>query len=160
MRCPSCVSIDNKVVDSRAAEEGVAIRRRRECLDCNRRFTTYERIDEAPVFVLKRSGLREPFDRAKVLRGLRAATKNRSVSPEQLESVAIEVEESVRLECGDVASLRIGMAVLERLRVIDGVAFVRFASIYKGFTDPGDFEREVQLLAKSSAPKSSVTLAG
>jgi transcriptional repressor NrdR len=150
MRCPSCVRVDTKVVDSRAAEDGGAIRRRRECLDCNRRFTTYERVEEAPLVVVKRTGERQVFDRAKLLRGLRAASKNLAISPEQLDSVALEVEEAIRCEGPDVPSLKIGIAVLERLRCIDGVAFVRFASVYKGFTDPGDFAREVLLLTSTN----------
>lgn len=153
MRCPSCSSLDDKVVDSRAAEEGAAIRRRRECLQCGRRFTTYERVEEAPLVVVKRNGCRQPFDRAKVLAGLQAATKNLAVSRDQLESIAAEVEEALRLEGGEVSSEAIGVAVLERLRGIDGVAYLRFASVYKGFTDPGDFAREVKLLAKATAPK-------
>ena len=95
MRCPSCSSVDDKVVDSRTAEEGAAIRRRRECLSCGRRFTTYERVEEAALVVTKRSGHRESFDRAKIVNGLRAATKNRPVGLEQMDAVAAEVEESL-----------------------------------------------------------------
>ena len=152
MRCPTCGSLDDKVVDSRAAEEGAAIRRRRECTDCGRRFTTFERLEEVPVMVLKRNGTREPFDRAKVLGGLRSASKNCSVSDDELESIAAEIDEALRLD-GEVSSEKIGVAVLERLRKLDGVAYVRFASVYKGFTNPEDFEREVQLLGKSTSPK-------
>jgi transcriptional repressor NrdR len=153
VRCPACSSIDDKVVDSRSAEDGSAIRRRRECLECGRRFTTYERVEEVALVVLKRNGVRQPFDRTKVLAGLRAATKNLSISAEQLDNIAADVEEVVRLEGIEVPSQRIGVAVLERLRAIDGVAYLRFASVYKGFTDPGDFAREVKLLNKATAPK-------
>jgi transcriptional repressor NrdR len=145
--------VDDKVVDSRIADDGAAIRRRRECLQCGRRFTTFERVEEAPVVVVKRSGHREPFERAKIVAGLRSATKNRPVTAEQLEAVAAEVEEAVRLEGPELSSQRIGLAVLERLRALDDVSYLRFASVYKGFEDAGDFEREVGLLQKSTEPK-------
>jgi len=147
MRCPSCSSLDDKVVDSRLADDGVAIRRRRECLACARRFTTYERLDEVPLVVLKRSGAREPFDRAKLVDGMRSAAKNRPVSAEQLDALAMEVEEAMRMEGGQVASAAIGHGVLARLRSLDEVAYLRFASVYKGFEAAGDFQREAGLLA-------------
>ena len=155
MRCPACSSIDDKVVDSRGADDGTSIRRRRECLECGRRFTTYERIEEATLVVLKRNGIRQSFDRAKVVAGLRSASKNLAISAEQIDSIAADVEETIRLEGVEVPSQRIGVAVLERLRSVDGVAYLRFASVYKGFTDPGDFAREVKLLAKATDPKPS-----
>ena len=153
VRCPWCQSLEDKVVDSRLAEDGVAIRRRRECLSCNRRFTTYERLEEAPLWVVKRGGLREPFDRAKVVAGVRAATKNRPVSEEELEEIAQQVEEALRGEGIEVTSQQIGVTVLERLRDVDDVAYLRFASVYKGFEDLGDFQREVGLLTKTTEPK-------
>jgi transcriptional repressor NrdR len=152
VRCPQCSSLDDKVVDSRAVEEGTSIRRRRECLGCQRRFTTYERLDLVPLSVVKRSGAREPFDLAKVVAGLRAAAKNRPLGAEQLEALASEVEESFRLEGAEVASGDVGLAVLERLRELDEVAYLRFASVYKGFTDGEDFRREVGMLQKHSDP--------
>lgn len=152
VRCPSCSALDDKVVDSRTAEEGAAIRRRRECLQCGWRYTTFERVEEMPLIVVKRSGHREPFDRAKIVAGLRSATKNRPVQPEQLEALAGEVEERLRLE-GQVTSQQIGLAVLDRLRYLDDVAYLRFASVYKGFEDVGDFTRELHLLTKSTEPK-------
>jgi len=148
MRCPACMSVDEKVVDSRLADDGVAIRRRRECLGCGRRFTTFERIEEAGLLVVKRSGVREPFRRGKVVAGVRAAAKNRPVSPAQLEGLAGDVEEALRLEGSEVSSARVGAIVLERLRALDEVAYVRFASVYKGFDAPGDFEREVLALSQ------------
>jgi len=157
VRCPSCAGTEDKVVDSRTADEGSAIRRRRECLTCGRRYTTYERLDEAPLLVVKRSGEREPFDRAKVVAGLRASAKNRPLSLEQLEAVAGEVEEAIRLDGPELTSQQVGWAVLERLRVLDEVAYVRFASVYKGFEHVDDFEREVGLLTKSSEPKRPTT---
>ena len=135
------------------ADDGAAIRRRRECLGCGRRFTTFERLEEAPLLVVKRGGHREPFDRPKVVAGLRAACKNRPVSDEQLEAVGIEVEEMLRLDGPEVTSQQIGLAVLDRLRHVDEVSYVRFASVYKGFEDRYDFEREVGLLRKSTEPK-------
>lgn len=155
VRCPSCSTSDDKVVDSRMADEGAAIRRRRECLACGQRFTTFERIEELSLVVLKRSGLREPFERTKIVAGLRAATKNRPVVAEQLESLAVEVEDALRLDPGtqELTSQQVGLAVLDRLRLLDDVAYLRFASVYKGFEDIGDFEREVGLLTKSTEPK-------
>jgi transcriptional repressor NrdR len=153
MRCPACASLDDKVVDSRTADDGGAIRRRRECLSCGRRFTTFERVEETPLTVRKRSGDREPFDRAKVVAGMAAATKNRPVEATQLEAMAAEVEEAVRLEGPEVTTQVIGMAVLDRLRVVDEVAYLRFASVYKGFEDADDFQREVGLLTKATEPK-------
>jgi transcriptional repressor NrdR len=146
--------VDDKVVDSRQADDGSAIRRRRECLQCGRRFTTFERVEEVPLVVVKRSGEREPFDRLKVVAGLKAACKNRPVDDVTLEALATEVEESLRLDGPEVTSQQIGLTVLDRLRRVDEVAYVRFASVYKGFADPSDFEREVGLLTKHTDPKS------
>ena len=153
MRCPFCSSDDDRVVDSRVADDGGAIRRRRECLACSQRFTTFERVEEVPVIVVKRSGSREPFDRRKLIEGLRAACKNRPVTEESLEELSDAVEESLRLHPDDVSSEEIGRAVLERLRELDEVGYVRFASVYKGFEGLGDFEREVGMLTKTTAPK-------
>ncbi|WP_262320801.1 transcriptional regulator NrdR [Acidiferrimicrobium sp. IK] len=153
MRCPHCSNPEDKVVDSRTAEEGAAIRRRRECLACGRRFTTYERLEEVPLMVVKRSGAREPFDRAKVVEGIRSAAKNRPLDLARMESLALEVEERVRMEGTDVTSERVGRAVLDGLRAADEVAYLRFASVYKGFADANDFRREVGLLNKATSPK-------
>jgi transcriptional repressor NrdR len=156
VRCPRCASQDDKVVDSRAAEDGSAIRRRRECLSCGQRFTTYERFEEIPFVVVKRSGSRESFDRAKVIVGVEAAAKNRPVSPEQIAHLAADVEESLRMAGSEVTSQEVGLAVLERLQAIDEVTYLRFASVYKGFSAAGDFEREAGLLKKSTEPKRPV----
>ncbi len=134
------------------AEDGAAIRRRRECIGCGNRFTTFERIDEVPLMVIKRSGARQPFDRGKVVDGLRSATKNRPVSEEQLDVMAAEVEDEMR-EGADPTTEQVGLAVLERLREVDEVAYLRFASVYKGFEGADDFRREVGLLTKTTAPK-------
>lgn len=149
MRCPACAGVDDKVVDSRMADEGAAIRRRRECLGCGRRFTTYERLEEAPLVVVKRSGQRVPFDRHKIVTGIRAAAKNRPVGEEAMEALGVEIEEALRLEGPDVSTERIGRAVLDRLRQLDEVAYLRFVSVYKGFEDLTDFEREVVLLTRT-----------
>ncbi len=153
MRCPYCGADDDRVVDSRLAEDGVAIRRRRECAGCRQRFTTFERIEEVGLVVVKRSGQREPFDAAKVLTGVRAAAKNRPVTEEQLEALAARVEEAMRLLGRDVTSEEVGMATLEALRDVDEVAYVRFASVYKGFEGTEDFARELGMLVKTTAPK-------
>jgi transcriptional repressor NrdR len=144
MRCPYCSAEEDKVVDSRMAEDGRAIRRRRECLECHRRFTTFERIEETPLVVEKRDGVEELFDRTKISEGIRRALKNRPVSDEQIEAVAEEVEEAVRADGHRrVGSADIGREVLDRLRALDDVGYLRFASVYKGFTELTDFEREL-----------------
>jgi transcriptional repressor NrdR len=140
------------VVDSRTAEEGAAIRRRRECLTCGRRFTTYERLEEVPFVVIKRSGQREPFERAKIVAGMQAAAKNRPISV-ALEQIAAEIDESLRLEGPEVTSQQVGLAVLDALRGRDHVAYLRFASVYKDFTEADDFQREAGLLTKLTTPK-------
>ena len=145
--------MEDRVIDSRAAEDGAAIRRRRECLTCGQRFTTYERLEEVVFAVVKRSGLREPFDRSKVIAGMQAAGKNRPLSQVALQQIAAEIEESLRLEGPEVATEQVGLAVLDALRGRDHVAYLRFASVYKGFTDAGDFQREAGLLTKLTRPK-------
>jgi transcriptional repressor NrdR len=136
------------VVDSRAVDDGAAIRRRRECLVCGSRYTTFERLEEIPLLVEKRSGATEPFGRAKVESGLRAAAKNRPLDDAALAALAADVEEAVRLLGSPVPSQAIGLAVLERLRDVDEVAYLRFASVYKEFHDLDDFRREVRDLQK------------
>jgi len=153
VRCPACSSLDDKVVDSRVGDDGAAIRRRRECLVCGRRFTTYERLEELPLMVVKRSGQRQPFDRAKVVSGVRAAAKNRPIATAAMEALAADVEEQVRIEGPEVTTEQVGRAVLDLLRALDDVAYLRFASVYKGFAGAEDFEREVGLLTKSTQPK-------
>jgi transcriptional repressor NrdR len=153
VRCPFCSADDDRVVDSRLAEDGVAIRRRRECSACNHRYTTFERIEEVGLIVIKRSGDREPFERAKILSGIRSACKNRPVDDARLDAVSESVEEAMRLLNRDVSSEEVGVATLEALRDVDDVAYVRFASVYKGFEDADDFAREVGMLVKTTAPK-------
>jgi transcriptional repressor NrdR len=149
-----CGSLDDKVIDSRQADDGQSIRRRRQCIACASRFTTFERVEAAPLVVVKRSGFRESFDPTKIVEGVRSAAKARPVTDDDIEALATAVEEEIRLESGsEVTSERVGRAVLEQLYELDGVAAVRFASVYKGFEDLADFEHEVTLLTKRTAPK-------
>lgn len=156
MRCPYCKSTEDKVVDSRLAEEGAAIRRRRECASCGRRYTTFERAEAAGLRVRKRSGEREPYDRTKVMVGIGKACKNRPVSEEDIERIADEIEERLRASGVDeVTTAEVGVAILDRLREVDEVAYVRFASVYKDFQELTDFEREVGLLLQKKTPPKS-----
>lgn len=155
MRCPYCDSSEDKVVDSRVAEDGRAIRRRRECLDCTRRYTTFERAEEVPLFVVKRGGVEEEFVRGKVIEGIRRACVNRPVSDSEINAVAEDVEDVMRATGKrPVPTEGIGREVLERLRSLDEVAYLRFASVYKDFQELDDFERELGRLLKKSPPKS------
>jgi transcriptional repressor NrdR len=149
LRCPFCRERDNKVVDSRLSREGDAIRRRRVCLACDRRFTTHERVEETLPKVVKKDGRREPFERAKILAGLTKACEKRPVSVEAIERVADRIERLVQ-ETGDgeVASSRVGEAVMEELYHLDKVAYVRFASVYRSFRDLDEFLRELQGLVR------------
>jgi transcriptional repressor NrdR len=143
-----CQADDTRVIDSREAEEGLAIRRRRSCASCAHRFTTYERMEEVPLLVVKSHGAREPFDRAKIIAGVRAATKGRPVSAAQVDALAERVEDHARLHGREITSAELGLAVLEQLRWLDEVAYVRFASVYKNFDAAADFQRELVLLEK------------
>ncbi len=140
MKCPFCGCLEDKVVDSRESKEGDVIRRRRECLSCGRRFTSYERIDEIPYMVVKKDGRREKFDRNKVLNGLLRACEKRPVSTNRLEQIVDEVEKAVQ-ESPDreLASSEIGKMIMEKLKELDKVAYVRFASVYLEFEDISDF---------------------
>lgn len=148
MRCPYCGHLEDKVVDSREAGDGQATRRRRECLGCSRRFTTYERIEEIMPAVVKKDGRREPFDRKKILEGLTRACQKRPVSAARIEALVSAVERQIQ-ELGEkeVPSRVVGEAVMTRLRDLDPVAFVRFASVYRAFEDVGDFMSELEGLA-------------
>lgn len=140
-------------MDSREVEQGAAVRRRRECLACGTRFTTLERLNPAVLYVAKRSGQREPFDREKIAAGVRAACKNRPLDKAKVDALVAGVEDLARRNGSDITSQQVGVAVLERLRELDDVAYLRFASVYKGFEEAGDFEREAGLLTKQTAPK-------
>lgn len=153
MRCPRCGTDRDRVVDSRPASDGAAIRRRRECQACAHRFTTFERIELPGLSVRKRSGVVAPFSRQKVLDGMLRAAKGR-VEPEALEIAAAEVEQAIRdLGTSEVTSEQVGLQVLAQLRELDPVAYVRFASVYKDFQGPEDFEKELVHLAKDAPPK-------
>lgn len=149
MRCPFCGHDETKVVDSRVSESQDAIRRRRECLSCQKRFTTYERREEMPLMVAKRDGSTEPFDRGKLLRGLIVATAKRDVSTEQLEGLIDDIESELHNEFRyEIDSTVLGDMVLDRLRALDKVAYVRFASVYKSFEDVDEFTSELRGLKK------------
>jgi transcriptional repressor NrdR len=153
MRCPACGHLEDRVVDSREAQDGQATRRRRECLTCGRRYTTYERVEEALPQVAKKDGRREPFDRRKIVEGLQRACQKRPVSREQIDALVAGVERAVQ-ETGEreVPSSVVGEAVVERLRELDEVAYVRFASVYREFRDVREFMSEVAELSARSAP--------
>lgn len=152
MRCPWCDHPADRVVDSRPAEKGAAIRRRRECLRCGRRFTTFERVEEVGLVVIKRDGSKEPFLREKVAAGVRKAIVNRPVTEEQVAALADEVEEALRRVGPEVTSQQVGLEVLSRLAELDQVAYMRFASVYKDFQELTDFERELGLLLQKREP--------
>jgi transcriptional repressor NrdR len=156
MRCPFCSHAEDKVVDSREAKDGDSIRRRRECLGCGRRFTSYERIDEIPYMVVKKDGKREQFDRAKVLSGLLKAAEKRPVSTGQLEKIVDEVEKNVQDSLDrELGVTDIGKIIMRRLKSLDKVAYVRFASVYLEFADVSEFMDELRGLvgAKTAADK-------
>ncbi len=136
------------MIDSRDAEEGSTIRRRRACPSCQFRFTTYERLEESPLAVVKSSGRKEPFDQSKIVAGVAAACKGRPVPGDQIARLAVEIEDRARLRGGEVSTQQIGHDVLDRLRDLDDVAYLRFASVYKDFGDASDFQRELGLLKK------------
>ena len=150
MKCPFCGHLGDKVVDSRESREGDVIRRRRECLECSRRFTSYERVDEIPYMVVKKDGRRERFDREKVLAGLLKACEKRPVPIKSLELIADKVEAMVQ-ESPDreVPTAQVGEFLMERLRELDKVAFVRFASVYRNFRDLDEFTHELNELLRS-----------
>ena len=148
MHCPVCQADDTKVVDSRLASEGSAVRRRRRCPSCGHRFTTFERVDEAPLTVVKSTGSVEPFDRGKVASGLLAATKGRNISSAQIDQIVDAVEDRVRLIGSESTSAQIGVVVLDLLGQVDEVSYLRFASVYKNFDAAADFHREIELLGK------------
>ena len=147
MKCPSCGSTDTRVIDSRLTKDGNAIRRRRECEQCERRFTTYERLEEVFPLLIKKDGRREPYDRNKVVLGLQKALEKRPVSADVIEAIADRVERFI-LETGEkeVASVAIGEQVMNELRDVDHVAYVRFASVYRSFKDLDDFMDQLKEL--------------
>lgn len=147
MKCPYCAYLESKVVDSRPADEGASIRRRRECLSCHKRFTTYETMESLPLMVVKKDGSRQSFDRSKVLGGLIRACEKRPVSYQTLENLVIEIEQVLQNQMDrEVSSAQIGELVMERLKKVDEVAYVRFASVYRQFKDINTFMTELNKL--------------
>ncbi len=141
MRCPFCHNPDSRVIDSREADEGATTRRRRSCPACGRRFTT---VEEAVLAVVKRSGVSEPFNRSKVVAGVRRACQGRAVGEDQLQQLAQQVEDAIRASgVAEVPSQEVGLAILQPLRELDEVAYLRFASVYRAFTSVEDFEKEI-----------------
>ena len=151
MRCPYCSYSESKVIDSRPAEEGTTIRRRRECLSCGKRFTTYEIMERLPLLVIKRDGSRQSFDRVKVINGMVKACEKRPVPVDQIERVADEIEQELQSSLErEVSSAQIGDMIMDRLKDLDQVAYVRFASVYRQFKDINTFLDELNKLLKES----------
>ncbi len=149
MRCPHCGSFDDKVIESRTLANGESIRRRRECNDCGYRFTSYERIEDKQFMVIKRDGRREPFDRSKIERGVQRALEKRPVSQMTIENIVNELEDSAFMKGKanhEIAATEIGELVLEKLHEVDGVAYIRFASVYRHFEDLDEFVQEIKKL--------------
>jgi transcriptional repressor NrdR len=153
MRCPNCGSLDTQVKDSRPTEDSAAIRRRRVCLSCNFRFTTFERVQLRELTVLKRNGRRVPFDRDKLARSIQIALRKRPVEPERIEQIVSKiVRELESIGESEITSETIGEAVMEHLRTLDDVAYVRFASVYKNFREPKDFQQALDELSGEDEP--------
>lgn len=154
MKCPFCQHDDTRVVDSRDTDKSDVIRRRRECIKCKKRFTTYERHEEAPLVVIKKKSIREIFDRSKLLNGLLRACVKRDITLDQLENIVADIETELRNQFrNEVPSKKIGEMALDRLLKLDKVAYVRFASVYRDFENINEFNRELERLQKSSGRK-------
>jgi transcriptional repressor NrdR len=153
VRCPWCGHAEDRVVDSRPADRDEAIRRRRECRSCGRRFTTYERVEDLGLMVVKRDGTREPWDRAKMVAGIEKALTNRPVPEERVDRMVARIEARLRRKGPEVSSQQVGLEVLQNLQKLDEVAYLRFASVYKDFQEVGDFERELGLLLPKKLAK-------
>lgn len=144
MKCPFCEAMEDKVLESRETEEGKAIRRRRECLSCKERFTSYERVEEKPVSVIKRDGRKEQFTRTKITKGILRACEKRPVSAESIEALVDKIEREIHREAGrEVTTTKIGELIMERLQQLDKIAYIRFASVYRKFENVGEFVKEV-----------------
>ncbi|NVL90162.1 MAG: transcriptional repressor NrdR [Desulfobacterales bacterium] len=161
MKCPYCRELDNKVIDSRMTKEGNAVRRRRECLACKHRFTTYERVEEMPLVLVKKDGRRENFDRAKVLVGMQKACEKRNISINTLEGFVDELERELQ-EIGEkeLPSSVVGERVMVKLHELDGVAYVRFASVYREFKDINDFMSQLKNLLNPPGKRSKTPKGG
>ncbi|HEX6332341.1 MAG TPA: transcriptional regulator NrdR [Actinomycetota bacterium] len=152
MRCPWCGQLEDRVIDSRPADGGEAIRRRRECRSCGRRYTTFERVEAPALLVVKRDGTREPWDRAKLLAGVQKALANRPVGEDRVQALVGRVESRLRRRGPEVTSQQVGVEVLQGLQKLDQIGYLRFASVYKDFQEVGDFERELGLLLQKKEP--------
>jgi transcriptional repressor NrdR len=153
MQCPACQYTDSRVLESRSAEGGCSVRRRRECLQCGQRFTTYERIEFVPITVLKRNGERESFDASKLLRGIIRACEKTGVGPTQVEAIVNDIESSLQLRSQrEVSSAEIGELVLERLELLSEVAYIRFASVYRQFQGIRDFVETLARFHQADSP--------
>ena len=149
MRCPFCGHLESKVIDSRESKKGLSIRRRRECLSCKKRYTTYEKIEEIPYMVVKKDGRRQPFDSQKLLRGLLKACEKRPIALSKLEEIVEEIESKLQERAEkEMNGSEIGQLVMERLKILDKVAYVRFASVYREFKDVVEFKKELESLLK------------
>ena len=154
MRCPQCGARETRVVDSRDLDESATIRRRRECASCSNRFTTYERVETARLVVVKREGIRQEFDRAKLASGIRKALTRRPVPDTAADQAADEIEAELRATgVSEVPSSRVGVMAMEKLRAIDQIAYIRFASVYRSFEDLEDLKREVDSLFNDREPE-------
>ena len=148
MKCPACGKDEDKVIESRTIGEGSSVRRRRECLSCRARFTSYERVEERPLYVMKKDGTRQPYDRQKLASGILKACEKRPVRLEDVEQIADEVEKYLYSEYGrEVSTVNIGGIVMDKLQKLDKVAYVRFASVYRQFESVSDFVKEIKTLS-------------
>lgn len=154
MRCPFCSHMEDRVVDSRASREGRAVRRRRECLECGRRYTTYEYIEERPLQVVKRGGEIEPYDRRKLLTSIQVAAAKRPIGPDEIDEIVEDIERLLdRSDASEVESGKLGEMVMARLKAKDHIAYVRFASVYRSFQDISEFRKEVERLEQAGADR-------
>ena len=154
MKCPFCGDQDSKVVDSRRSEDGLSIRRRRECMVCQRRFTTYEIVESLPIIVVKRNGSRQPFDRNKILNSMIRAFDKRKVNVDDLDRITSEIEQTIQNSLDrEITTDRIGEMVMERLKKVDEVSYVRYASVYRSFKDLSSFMSELKLMMKVEKKK-------
>lgn len=147
MKCPYCGYLESKVIDTRSTEDGSSIRRRRECLECTKRYTTYEKVETLPILVIKKDESREPFEKSKIINGLLRAIQKRPVSMKQMEEIADDIERSISNRMvSEITSIEIGKMVMERLKEVDEVAYIRFASVYRQFKDINTFFEEIKSL--------------
>lgn len=154
MRCPTCLFKETKVVDSRVSSDGASIRRRRECLECEKRFTTYEYLEQVPLMVVKRDSRRQPFDRTKIIAGILKACEKRPISIDRIEEITLQIERSVQKKYDrEVDSKEIGEMIMEKLMMLDEVAYVRFASVYRQFRDVNQFMSELKVILDKDKPK-------